>query len=188
LKTRQVSFCPGDRTPRSKRLVTDLLGFNGGITQADQSPPPDSELGLADRGHLTMQSYLLNSIFTHKSARYALERALPGFATEAVIAALPNPNVILFSERNSEAMNAPDNEAYGNVKQDDYDSWVGEGALVRWGEGTYGDQGWIRNGRHQEAANYVFTDGHAERLAWSRARADQFPDHIVRRPLPVPPK
>lgn len=188
LKTRQVSFCPGDRTPRSKHLATDLLEFNGGITQADQSPPADSELGFAEREHLTMQSYLLNSIFTHKSARYALERALPGFATDAVIAALPNPNVILFSERNSEAMNAADNGTYGNVKQDDYDSWVGEGALVRWGEGTYGDQGWIRNGRHQDAANYVFTDGHAERLTWSRARADQFPDHLVRRPLPEPPK
>ena len=39
----------------------------------------------------------------------------------------------MFSERNSEAMNAPDNSAFGNVKRDDYDSWVGEGALVRWG-------------------------------------------------------
>ncbi|MFO1461455.1 MAG: type II secretion system protein [Verrucomicrobiota bacterium] len=188
LKTRQITFCPGDRTPRSKRLATDLMGFNGGITQADQSPPGDSELGQAERGHLTIQSYLLNSIFTHKSARYALERALPGFATDPVIAALPNSNVIMFSERNSEAMNAPDNSAFGNVKQDDYDSWVGEGALVRWGEGVYGTQGWIRYDRHEAAANYVFTDGHAERLNWLKAREDQFPDHVVRNPLPNPPR
>ena len=183
LKTRQVAFCPADRTPRSRQLSTDLIGFNGGITLSDQSPPADSELAIAEKGGLTLQSYLINSIFTHKSARFALERALPGFATDSVIAAMPNPNVILFSERNSEAMNAADNAAYGNVKQDDYDSWVGEAALIRWGEGRYGDQGWIRQDRHQGAANYVFTDGHAERLPWAKARADQFPDHIVRKPL-----
>ena len=96
---------------------------------------------------------------------------------------MPNPQVIQFSERNSQAMNAADNAAYGNVKQDDYDSWVGEATLIRWGEGRYGDQGRIRQDRHQGAANYVFTDGHAERLPWSKARADQFPAHIVRKPI-----
>ena len=39
LKTRQVAFCPADRTPRSRQLSTDLIGFNGGITLSDQSPP-----------------------------------------------------------------------------------------------------------------------------------------------------
>lgn len=125
----------------------------------------------------------MNSIFTHKSARYAMEGALPGFATDSVIAAMPDPNVIMFSERNSEAMNAADNTAYGSVKQDDYDSWVGEAALIRWVGGRYGDQGWIGQNRHEAAENYVFTDGHAERLPWARARLDQFPDHVVRRPL-----
>jgi len=86
---------------------------------------------------LTIQSFSLNSIFTHKSARYAVEGALSGFATEAVVSALPDPNLIMFSERNSEALNAEDNREYGNVGQDDYDTWVGEAALVRWGEGRY---------------------------------------------------
>ena len=42
---------------------------------------------------------------------------------------------------------------------------------------------------HEEAgANYVYTDGHAEFLPWSKARRDQFPDHIVRKPLANPPE
>ena len=75
--------------------------------------------------------YLLNSIFTHKSARYALGSTLYGFATDAAINTLPNPNVIMFSERNSEGLNAPDDLEYGSLIQDDYDTWVGESALVK---------------------------------------------------------
>jgi prepilin-type processing-associated H-X9-DG protein len=90
----------------------------------------------------------------------------------------------MFSERNSEAMNAEDNAEYGSVSQDDYDTWVGEAALVRWGRGKYGDQGWIKHNRHQSRANYIYTDGHVESLPWRIARSDQFPDHVVRKPVP----
>ena len=184
LQSRQVAFCPSDRTPRSRNLATDLMGYNGGITSASETPPAGSEQAIAQREHLTIESYLLNSVFTHKSARYALEKALYGFATDQAISGLPNPNFIMFSERNSEAMNAGDNGAFGSVNQDDYDTWVGEAALVRWGSGPYGDQGWIRANRHGQRANYIYTDGHVESLTWSQARADQFPDHRVRSPLP----
>ncbi len=187
LQSRPVAFCPSDRSPRSRFLATDLAGYNGGITDASQTPPPDSELALARSGHLTTQSYLLNSIFTHKSARYAVEGALYGFATDTAVSSLPDPNLIMFSERNSEALDAPDNGDYGNVGQDDYDAWVGESALVQWASGSYGDQGWIRYNRHQGAANYVYTDGHVERLRWRQARRDHFPDHRVRNPLAGPP-
>jgi len=96
----------------------------------------------------------------------------------------------MFSERNSEAFNAPDNEAFGAVSQDDYDTWVGEAALVRWGSdaGAYADQGWIRYNRHNTAANYVFQDGHAATLRWQVARSQQFPDFVVRQPLENPPR
>ena len=187
LQSRPVAFCPSDRSPRSQFLATDLPGYNGAITATSQTPPPDSELAIARAGHLTIQSYLLNSIFTHKSARYAVEGVLYGFATDAAVSALPDPNLIMFSERNSEALDASDNGEYGNVGQDDYDAWVGESALVQWGTGNYGDQGWIRYNRHQGAANYVYTDGHVERLRWRQARHDHFPDHRVRNPLAGPP-
>lgn len=186
LRSRQVAFCPADPTPRSRILASTLAGYNGNASTALQVPST-SELGIALRDRLTLQSYALDSIFTHKSARYALEGALYGFATEKAVSALPDPNLILFSERNSEALNAPDNDAYGDAGQDDYDTWVGEAALVRWGSGKYGDQGWLRYNRHGKAANYTYTDGHAALLPWSQARRDQFPDHIVRRPLPFPP-
>jgi prepilin-type N-terminal cleavage/methylation domain-containing protein/prepilin-type processing-associated H-X9-DG protein len=186
LQGRRVGFCPSDPTPRSRTLATDLAAYNGGITSTSEEPPAESELAMARALGLNIQSYLLNSVFTHRSARFAVERALFGFATDAAVSALPNANLIMFSERNSEAMNAPDNPEFGNVGQDDYDTWVGEAALVRWGTGKYGDQGWIRHNRHGHGANYVFTDGHVSKLRWSEARADQFPDHIVRAPLAHP--
>jgi prepilin-type processing-associated H-X9-DG protein len=187
LQNRKAGFCPGDTTKKSQTLARNLQEYNGGIVSSEEAPPPTSELAIAEANRLTIESYLLNSIFTHRSARYALEGVLPGFATETVISLLPNPNVIMFSERNSEAMNAEDNAEFGSVNQDDYDTWVGEGALIRWGSGKYADQGWIKHNRHQGKAHYTFTDGHAESLTWQKARNDQFPDHIARRPVsPLP--
>jgi prepilin-type N-terminal cleavage/methylation domain-containing protein/prepilin-type processing-associated H-X9-DG protein len=188
LNSRQAAFCPSDQTSRSRYLTTDLNAYNGGITTTSQSPLPTSELAIAASQHLTLESYLLNSIFTHKSARYALEGALNGFATDAALSTLPNPNIIMFSERNSEALDAADNAEYGSVIQDDYDTWVGEAALVRWGAGKFGDQGWIRYNRHSNGSTYIYTDGHVEILRWAKARQDQYPDHRVRFPLPNPPR
>jgi prepilin-type N-terminal cleavage/methylation domain-containing protein/prepilin-type processing-associated H-X9-DG protein len=186
LHTRRTAFCPSDPAPRSQFLATDLAGYNGGITASSQEPPPNSELAIARAEGLNLQSYLLNSIFTHRSARYAVKGVLPGFATESVVSALPDPNLIMFSERNSEAMNDLANAEFGNIGQDDYDTWVGEAALVRWGSGKYGDQGWIRHNRHERGANYAYTDGHVAKLRWRDARRDQLPDHVVRAPLAEP--
>jgi prepilin-type processing-associated H-X9-DG protein len=187
LQSRKVSFCAGDTTKKSQKLARTLQEYNGGILSTSEEPPPNSELALAEADRLTIESYLLNSIFTHRSARYALEGVLPGFATESVISALPNPNIVMFSERNSEAMNAEDNAEFGSVAQDDYDTWVGEAALVQWGSGKYSNQGWIKHDRHQGKSHYTYTDGHVENLPWKKARFDQFPDHIVRSPLPTVP-
>jgi len=188
LRSRPVGFCPADRTPHSQSLATDLMGYNGSITTTSQTPPPNSEQAIAQNQHLGIESYLLDSIFTHKSARYALEGALSGFATDQALNQLPNPNIIMFSERNCEALDAPDNGDYGSVNQDDYDTWVGEAALVQWGSGPYANQGWIRYNRHGGRANYIYTDAHVENLRWTKARLDQFPDHRVRKPLPNPPQ
>jgi len=188
LQSRTVAFCPSDTTVRSSVLAVDLAGYNGGITDSSQMPPANSELGLARGNGLTIQSYLLNSIFTHKCARYAVEGVLPGFATDAAISGLADSNIIMFSERNSEALDSPENGAYGNVGQDDYDAWVGESALVQWGAGKFGDQGWIRYNRHQGTANYIYVDGHVENLRWRDARKDHYPDHRVRNPLAGPPE
>ena len=134
-----------------------------------------------------MWSYLLNSIFTHKSCRYALEGAISGFATESALAGLNDPNIIMFSERNSEGLSDP-TSAFAYVPQDDYDTWAGEAALVRWGSGSRPNEGWIKYDRHNGGANYVYADTHAKWLRWGKARIDQYPDHVVRYPLANPPQ
>ena len=188
LKNRNAAFCPTDRTPRSRFLATTLQEYNGGITSTSQSPPANTEQAIAQAEHLTIESYALDSIFTHKSALYAVEGVLNGFATDAAVANLPNRNIIMFSERNSEALDAADNDTWGSVNQDDYDTWPGEAPLVQWGSGTYGDQGWLRYNRHGPGANYIYADAHVEYLRWSKARLDQYPDHVVRSPLSTPPE
>ena len=40
LQNRNAAFCPTDRTPRSRFLATDLMGYNGPITSTSQTPPP----------------------------------------------------------------------------------------------------------------------------------------------------
>jgi prepilin-type processing-associated H-X9-DG protein/prepilin-type N-terminal cleavage/methylation domain-containing protein len=190
IKSRQLMFCPSDPAPRAQVLATDIQDYNGGITVLGQecSAAPNGEQCQAERHHWAMWNYLLNSIFTHKSCRYIMEGVLPGFATEPVVDSLSDPNIIMFSARNSVALDDPANTDYGYVPQDDYDTWPGEAALVRWGgSGPYASQGWIQYARHNGGANYLYFDGHAKWLRWGRARWDQYPDHKVRFPLSNPP-
>ncbi len=189
LKNRQMLFCPSDPAPKSTFLATNITDYNGNISTIGQecTAAPNGEQCLAEKGHLAMWNYLLNSIFTHQSCRYILEGALPGFATDSVVGALKDPNVIMFSERNSVALDDANNPEFGYVPQDDYDTWPGESVLVRWGFGSHANEGWIKYNRHSEGANYIYYDGHAKFLRWGRARLDQYPDHVVRKPLVDPP-
>ena len=189
LKNRQFLFCPSDTAGRSSHLTTDIVDYNGGTTVlgTECAIDPTGEQCLAEEGNLSMWSYALNSIFTHKSCSYALEGVLPGFATESVIAGLPDPNIIMFSERNSAGLTDP-TSAFYYVPQDDYDAWDGEAALVRWGSGSRPNQGWIEPHRHNLGSNYVYADSHVKWLHWGRARLDQYPDHVVRKPLANPPE
>lgn len=188
-KSREVTFSPGDYAPRSKRLATDLNQYNGGSELVGDSCDinPNNELCLASQQNLTMWSYLLNSIFTHKSCRYAKEGVLASFATESVLAGLDDPNIIMFSPRNSEGFADPTSDFYF-PPQDDYDTWGGEAAMVRWGSGSRPNEGWIKYDRFNGKGNYVYADFHARTMTWSQARRDQFPDHVVRFPLASPPQ
>lgn len=193
IKNRQLMFCPSDSGSKSQHQVNNILDYNGGITVigSECTASPNGEQCLAEQNHWTMWSYVLNSIFTHKSCRYAMEGTLPGFATDAVISALPDPNVIMFSERNSAVLDVS-TSGLSYVPQDDYDTWPGECTLVRYADcgisGTNSDQGWIKYDRHTGGSNYIYYDGHVKFLRWAKARLDQFPDHIVRFPLANPPE
>ena len=190
LKSRQMLFCPSDTEPHSKVLASTILGYNGGIQEigTECSAAPSGEQCVAENQHTAMWSYLLNSVFTHKSCRYAIDGSLSGFATDAAVSGLTEPNLILFSERNSAALDSASNTAFGYVPQDDYDTWAGEAALVRWGAGPYASSGWIKYDRHLGGSNYVFADGHVKWMRWGAARLYQFPDHVVRQPLANPPQ
>ena len=192
IKSRQLMYCLSDPAPRSQHLATNLIDYNGAATAIGQecTLAPNGEQCLAEKNNWAMWNYLLDSIFTHKSCSYILEGVLPGFATEPVVDALPNPNIIMFSERNSTLIDDPNSALY-YVPQDDYDTWPGECTLVRYSAcdltGAESNQGWIKYDRHNGGANYVYFDSHVKWLRWGQARIDQYPDHVVRFPLPNPP-
>jgi prepilin-type N-terminal cleavage/methylation domain-containing protein/prepilin-type processing-associated H-X9-DG protein len=191
LKNRQTLFCPSDPAPHSKFLSTSINDYNGGIVDIGEecNAAPNGEQCRAENDHTAMWSYLLNSVFTHKSCRYAIEGALSGFATDSVVNGLSDPQLILFSERNSVALDDENNTDFGYVPQDDYDTWAGEAALVNWGGSSpRGNEGWISYSRHNGGANYIFADSHVKWLRWGQARLYQYPDHMVRFPLTNPSK
>lgn len=189
LKSREVLFCPHDSASRSKHLSTNLADYNGAVEEAgtECTAAPTSENCIASQRGLAMWSYLLNSVFTHKSCTYALDGSLNGFATESALASIENPNLIMFSERNSEGLSDSHSD-FHYPPQDDYDAWAGEAAMVRWGSGGRPNEGWIKFDRHSNGANYIYADSHAKFLPWGKARLDQFPDHKVRYPLANPPQ
>lgn len=183
-KSRDVAFSPGDTAYRSKKLATNLRDYNAESELVGDSCDldPNTELCIASQNNLTMWSYLLNSVFTHKSCRYAKEGVLNGFATESVLAGLDNPNIIMFSPRNSEGFADPTSGFYF-PPQDDYDTWGGEAALIKWGSGSRPNEGWIKHDRFNGKGNYIYADFHAKSLSWGQAREDQYPDHNVRNPI-----
>ena len=183
IKSRQIGFCPSDPTPHPAKLSTNIVDYNGGIETGDAVD--GSEQQIAEDQNLSMESYLLNSIFTHKSCRYAKEGVLNGFATDAAVSQFPDASIIVYSERNSEAFGKSSSPIYA-PNQDDYDTWVGEEALV--GADSEHEDGWIKWNRHFDGGNYLYFDGHVKWLRWSNARKDQFPDHVVRAPLASPPQ
>lgn len=184
LKSRSVLFSPADTAPKSRNLATNLYDYNGATEEVGQecSVNTSSEQCIAVSENLSMWSYLLNSIFTHKSCRYAMEGVLTDFASENLLSSLENPNIIMFSPRNSEGFVDPSSGFY-YVPQDDYDTWSGEAALIKWGEGSRPNEGWIKHNAFNGGANYIYADGHVKWLTWGKARLDQYPDHVVRYPL-----
>jgi len=190
LASREVIYCPDDSETHSQVQARTIKEYNGGITdlgtECDAAPNGEQCQAEADEHRWAMWSYLLNSVFTHKSCRYAKEGVLSGFATAAALDALPDQNLIMFSERNSQAIDDKGND-WGYLPQDDYDTWPGEASLVRNGGGKYPTEGWIKYDRHRGGANYLFYDGHAKWMRWSQARLFQYPDHVVRFPLANPP-
>ena len=99
LKSRAVAFCPSDPAPHSSPEATTIGNYNGGISNLGDecAADPQGEQCVAEAQNTAMWSYVLNSVFTHKSCSYAVEGALNGFATDAADqrASRPEPDYVL---------------------------------------------------------------------------------------------
>ena len=60
-------------------------------------------------------SYLRNSAFSHTSPRFALEGVLRGFSSDTRTVGLSSSIIVMYSQRDCEALTAPDSETYGSV-------------------------------------------------------------------------
>ena len=105
-------------------------------------------------------SFLMNSLLSHKSRRYG-HWTLLRFVNE-----VGTSNFASFSERNALVFTVANGE---DPRQDDYDIWLGTGII----------KPWIAHARHDNAANYLYLDGHVATLSWGIAVIDMYPDRIV---------
>lgn len=105
-------------------------------------------------------SYLMNSLLSHRTRRYGFW-TLSRFVNE-----IGTSNFIAFSERNAVVFRIESGE---DPRQDDYDFWLGTGIF----------KAWLAHDRHNNAANYLYLDGHVATRVWEAAVADMFPDKRV---------
>jgi prepilin-type processing-associated H-X9-DG protein len=151
VRSHAVYFCPSDPAGRPTTHAADLLTY-------DQLEEP--ELEVAAPGTLAAESYLLNSVLTHRTRQY-------GQVDEARGAGISGDFVIM-SERNATARDLAEHEPLAN-NTDDYDVWLGAPQL----------QEWIAHERHTGGSNYLYFDGHTRFGRFEAVLPDQFPDHMV---------
>jgi prepilin-type N-terminal cleavage/methylation domain-containing protein len=107
VRNHSVYFCPSDPVGHPKTQAKDLAAY-------EQSELP--ELEEATSGAIAAESYLLNSLLTHRTRQY-------GRIDEAGGAGLAGQFVIM-SERNAGALDLEEQDTVPNPK-DDYDVWLG---------------------------------------------------------------
>jgi prepilin-type N-terminal cleavage/methylation domain-containing protein/prepilin-type processing-associated H-X9-DG protein len=151
VKSRSIFYCPSDPVGRTKTQALDLA------TYARLELP---ELEAAAPGTRAAQSYLLNSLLTHRTRQYGQfnEARFDGIAGDFVI----------MSERNARARSLVENEPMSNI-QDDYDIWNGAPQIAEW----------VARERHKGGANYLYLDGHAKWGRFEQVLPHQFPDRFV---------
>jgi prepilin-type N-terminal cleavage/methylation domain-containing protein/prepilin-type processing-associated H-X9-DG protein len=144
-------YCPSDPVGHPKVQARDLATY-------DQVELP--ELEEAPSGTMAAESYLLNSILTHRTRQYGRVDEARGDSTGG--------QLVIMSERNAGASDLDEQQTVPN-NWDDYDVWQGEPQLREW----------IAHGRHTGGANYLYLDGHVKFGRFDQVLPDQFPDHVV---------
>jgi prepilin-type N-terminal cleavage/methylation domain-containing protein/prepilin-type processing-associated H-X9-DG protein len=151
VRNHSVYFCPSDPVAHPQVQANDLATY-------DQWEAP--ELEEAPSGAMAAESYLLNSVLTHRTRQY-------GRIDEPGGASLAGQFVIM-SERNAAGRDLEEQDTLPNSK-DDYDLWLGAPQL---------DQS-IAHQRHAAGSNYLYLDGHAKIGRFEQVLPDLFPDHTV---------
>jgi len=135
------------------------------LTKVRQYVDPDT--GLVD-GIAHRTSYLMNSLLSHKTKRYG-RWTFPRFQAEIGMS-----NFIAFNERNGEVVESSLNDpvAATDLRQDDYDIWIGTNVLDRW-------IAWKRHG----AAIALYLDGHVIPTLHAEAYQAMYPGGgVLRQP------
>ena len=123
-------------------------------------PYVDPNTGLTD-GIGNRSSYLMNSLLSHKTIRYG-RWTLPRLQTDIGLS-----NFVAFNERNAaviEANVSASGEVSTDLRQDDYDIWLGTITLDKWIP-------WNRHGN----SNVLFLDGHARSISKPDAYVGMYP-------------
>ncbi len=126
---------------------------------SERRPFIDPATGEVD-GVENRTSYLMNSLLSHNTRRYGRWNLIR-FVNE-----VDTSQFICFSERNGAAFTVQNG---GDLRQDDYDIWLGTGII----------KPWISWDRHTQVANYLYLDGHVASLTWEVAVPDMYPDKVV---------
>lgn len=126
---------------------------------SEVKPYIDPDTGLVD-GITNRTSYLMNSLLSHKSIRYG-RWTFPRFQYE-----IGTSNFVAFSERDGAVIDANiyDTVAATDLRQDDYDIWIGTNVLDNWIP-------WKRHG----LPNVLYLDGHAKSVPKTEAYQGMYP-------------
>jgi prepilin-type N-terminal cleavage/methylation domain-containing protein/prepilin-type processing-associated H-X9-DG protein len=151
VRNHALYYCPSDPVGHPKVQARDLAAY-------DQMELP--ELEEAPAGAVAAESYLLNSVLTHRTRQYGLISEARGDSLAG--------QLVIMSERNAGAHDLDEQEIVPNNK-DDYDIW--------WGAPQLAES--IAFQRHTGGANYLYLDGHAKFGRFDQLLPDQFPDHVV---------
>jgi prepilin-type N-terminal cleavage/methylation domain-containing protein/prepilin-type processing-associated H-X9-DG protein len=158
--------------PYVNPLYANAAIANGGVQVADEKiyrcmsdtslvyPYINPDTGLVD-GIANRTSYLMNSQLSHKTIRYG-RWTFPRFQQD-----IGTSNFIAFNERNGAVIDADVNlpgVVATDVRQDDYDIWLGTVTLDTW-------IAWNRHG----LSNVLYLDGHAKSVNKAEAYLGMYP-------------
>jgi prepilin-type N-terminal cleavage/methylation domain-containing protein/prepilin-type processing-associated H-X9-DG protein len=158
--------------PYVNPLYANAAIANGGVQVADEkifrcmsdislvTPYINPDTGLVD-GIANRTSYLMNSQLSHKTIRYG-RWTFPRFQYE-----IGTSNFVAFNERDAAVIDADatlTSVVGTDVRQDDYDIWLGTVTLDRW-------IAWKRHG----LSNVLYLDGHAKSVNQAEAYLGMYP-------------